>query len=127
MGSFIVGVFVMFVILLFVGFFILYMFLCKLMKNKRKFVYIVMYVIMVFFIFFVYYVVVEIFGYFFLWLIVLVFLVVVMIMMFVYWKVKYDLEMRFIVKGFFWMNFVLFFIVYIVLNIGGIVFCIFFL
>jgi hypothetical protein len=122
MGSFIAGVFATFVTLPLVGFFILYMLLRKLTKNKRKSVHIATYITTVFLILSVHYAAVEIFGHSLLWLIALVLLVVAMIMMFVHWKVKHDLEMKLIAKGFFRMNFVLFLIAHIVLNIGGIAF-----
>ncbi|TYR82627.1 DUF3397 domain-containing protein [Priestia megaterium] len=121
MGNIVAGIFATFVTLPIVGFFILYIVLGRVTKNKRKAVHVSTYVTTVFLIISAYYFTNEMFNQSFLWLIVLILIIVAMIVMTVHWKVKKDLEMKRIAKGFFRMNFILFLIGHVVLVVSQLI------
>ena len=57
----------------------------------------------------------------FFWLIILVMLVIAMVFVFVHWKVKEEIIVKRVWKGFWRVNFILFFFVYFVLTFYGLV------
>ena len=57
----------------------------------------------------------------FIWLIILIMIVIAMVFVIVHWKVKEEIVLKMVVKGFWRFNFILFFLAYITLTLYGII------
>ncbi|WP_078413475.1 DUF3397 domain-containing protein [Priestia abyssalis] len=122
MGSVLAGITATFVTIPVLSFLISYMILRKVTKNKRKSFHISTDIMTLFLILSVNYLALVIWGESFLWLIALLLLVIAMITVFLQWKVQQDVQLKKVVKGFWRISFLLFFIGHIGLTIYGLVF-----
>lgn len=122
MGSVLAGITATFVTIPVLSFLISYMILRKVTKNKRKSFHISTDIMTLFLILSVNYLSLVIWGESFLWLIALLLLVIAMITVFLQWKVQQDVQLKKVLKGFWRISFLLFFIGHIGLTIYGLVF-----
>lgn len=105
----------------FAGFLAVY-FIGKLMtKNSRKSVHFAFDFSTVLFIFSVHFLLKTIWGNSFFWLIILVLIVTAMVFVIVHWKVKEEINLKKVMKGFWRFNFLLFSLVYIGLTLYGLI------
>ncbi|MDR4946280.1 DUF3397 domain-containing protein [Neobacillus cucumis] len=70
----------------------------------------------------VHFLIVTLWGKSFFWLIILVMLVVAMVFLLVHWKVKEEIIVKRVWKGFWRFNFILFFVAYFLLTFYGLVY-----
>ncbi|MDQ0244201.1 Ca2+/Na+ antiporter [Bacillus fengqiuensis] len=122
MGSVLAGVTATFVTIPVLSFLISYMILRKVTKNKRKSFHISTDIMTLFLILSVNYLTLVIWEKSFLWLIALLLLVIAMITVFLQWKVQQDVQLKKVVKGFWRISFLLFFVGHIGLTVYGLVF-----
>jgi len=69
----------------------------------------------------VHFLLVTIWGKSFFWLIILIMMFIAIVFVFVHWKVKEEIVLKMVVKGFWRFNFILFFLAYITLTLYGII------
>lgn len=90
-------------------------------KNTRRSVHYALDYSTVFFIFSVHFLLKTIWGNSFFWLIILILILTAMVFVIVHWKVKQDIDLKKVMKGFWRFNFLLFSLVYIGLTIYGLI------
>ncbi|MCM3768579.1 DUF3397 domain-containing protein [Neobacillus niacini] len=90
-------------------------------KNTRRSVHYALDYSAVFFIFSVHFLLKTIWGNSFFWLIILILILTAMVFVIVHWKVKQDINLKKVMKGFWRFNFLLFSLVYIGLTIYGLI------
>ncbi|HWO95092.1 MAG TPA: DUF3397 domain-containing protein [Bacillus sp. (in: firmicutes)] len=122
MGSVLAGVIATFVTIPVLSFLISYMISRKVTKNKKKSFHISTDIMTLFLILSVNYLALAIWGESFLWLIALLLLVIAIITVFLQWKIQQDVQLKKVVKGFWRISFLLFFIGHIGLTIYGLAF-----
>jgi Protein of unknown function (DUF3397) len=122
MGSVLAGIMATFVTIPVLSFLISYMISRKVTKNKRKSFHISTDIMTLFLILSVNYLALAIWGESFLWLIALLLLVIAIITVFLQWKIQQDVQLKKVVKGFWRISFLLFFVGHIGLTIYGLVF-----
>lgn len=103
------------------GLFITYLILIKLTKNRRLSVHKALDFSTIFFVFAVHFLIQTIWEKSFLWLIVLFIIVLAMVFVIIHWKVKKEIVLRIIFKGVWRVNFLVFFIVYLMLTLYGLI------
>ncbi|MFK9092321.1 DUF3397 domain-containing protein [Bacillus salipaludis] len=69
----------------------------------------------------VHFLIVTIWGKSFFWLIILLMIFIAMVFVFVHWKVKEEIILKKVFKGFWRFNFIVFFLAYITLTLYGII------
>jgi hypothetical protein len=122
MGNVLAGILATFVTIPVLSFLISYMILRKVTKNKRKSLHISTDITTLFLILSVNYLLLTIWKESFLWLIALILLVIAMITVFMQWKVKQDVQLKKVIKGFWRLSFFLFFVGHIGLTVYGLIF-----
>jgi hypothetical protein len=122
MGNVLAWIVATFVTIPVLSFFITYMISRKMTKNKKKSFLVSTDVMTLFLILSVNYLALAIWGESFLWQIVLLLLVIIMITLVLQWKVKQDIHLHKVLKGFWRISFLLFFIGHIGLTIYGLIF-----
>ncbi|WP_066318140.1 DUF3397 domain-containing protein [Bacillus sp. FJAT-29814] len=90
-------------------------------KNTRRSVHYALDYSTVFFIFSVHFLLKTIWGNSLFWLIILILILTAMVFVIVHWKVKQDINLKKVMKGFWRFNFLLFSLVYIGLTIYGLI------
>jgi Protein of unknown function (DUF3397) len=97
-------------------------FICRFVtKNARRSVHYALDFSTVLFIFSVHFLLKTIWEKSFFWLIILVLIVTAMVFVIVHWKVKEEINLKKVMKGFWRFNFLLFSLVYIVLTLYGLI------
>lgn len=91
-------------------------------KNSRRSVHYALDFSTVLFIFSVHFLLKTIWENSFFWLIILVLIVTAMVFVIVHWKVKEEINLKKVLKGFWRFNFLLFSLVYIVLTLYGLIY-----
>jgi 4-hydroxybenzoate polyprenyltransferase len=90
-------------------------------KNRRLSVHKALDYSTIFFVLAVHFLILTIWEKSFLWLIVLFMIVLAMVFVIIHWKVKKEIVLRLIFKGVWRVNFLVFFIVYLMLTLYGLV------
>lgn len=103
------------------GLFLTYLILIKLTKNRRSSVHKALDYSTILFVLAVHFLILTIWEKSFLWLIVLFMIVLAMVFVFIHWKVKKEIVLKLIFKGVWRVNFLVFFIVYLMLTLYGLV------
>ncbi|MCM3726051.1 DUF3397 domain-containing protein [Neobacillus cucumis] len=91
------------------------------LKTTKKALHMALDYTTIFYIISVHFLIVTLWDKSFFWLIILVMIVIAMVFIFVHWKVKEEIIVKRIWKGFWRFNFILFFFTYFVLTFYGIV------
>ncbi|MGG3466566.1 DUF3397 domain-containing protein [Neobacillus pocheonensis] len=121
MSSIISTVLTFFISLPFFGF-LFTLFIFKLVtKNTRKSVHRALDYTTIFFIFSVHFLIITIWGKSLFWLIILIMIVFAMVFVIVHWKVKEEIVLKKVLKGFWRFNFIFFIIIYITLTLYGLI------
>ncbi|WP_110112930.1 DUF3397 domain-containing protein [Bacillus sp. CGMCC 1.16541] len=121
MGTILGSIFATFVTLPLLAFIFSYMVLRKITKNKKKSFHLATYIMTFFLILAAHYLTYAISGVSYWWLITLLLLGIGMLTIFLHWKVKKDIHLPKVLKGFWRVNLLLFSILYVGLMIGGII------
>jgi hypothetical protein len=116
--SFIIGFLVTFPV---VGLILIYLIIMKLTKNRRKSIHKALDYSTIFFIFAVHFLIVTIWEKSFFWLIILYMCVLAMVFVIIHWKVKKEIVLRIVFKGFWRFTFLIFFLAYITLTLYGLI------
>ncbi|HJV31606.1 MAG TPA: DUF3397 domain-containing protein [Bacillales bacterium] len=103
------------------GLFLTYLILIKLTKNRRSSVHKALDYSTILFVLAVHFLILTIWEKSVLWLIVLFMIVLAMVFVFIHWKVKKEIVLKLIFKGVWRVNFLVFFIVYLMLTLYGLV------
>jgi hypothetical protein len=90
-------------------------------KNSRKSLQKALDYTTILFIISVHFLIVTIWGKSFFWLIILVMIFIAMVFVFVHWKVKEEIVLKKVMKGFWRFNFILFLLAYIALTLYGLI------
>ncbi|WP_042456156.1 DUF3397 domain-containing protein [Neobacillus dielmonensis] len=106
----------------FLGFFLVLLIFKMATKNTRKSFHKALDYSTVLFIIAVYFLMETIWQRSFTWLIFLVMIVTAMVLVILNWKIKQEIDLKRVVKGFWRFNFILFFTAYIALTLYGIVY-----
>jgi hypothetical protein len=122
MGSVLAVITATFVTVPVLSFLASYMILRKVTKNKRKSFHISTDIMTLFLILSVNYLALVIWGKSFVWHIALLLLVIATITVFLQWKIQQDVQLKKVIKGFWRISFLLFFVGHIGLTIYGLVF-----
>ena len=122
MGSVLAVITATFVTVPVLSFLASYIILRKVTKNKRKSFHISTDIMTLFLILSVNYLVLVIWGKSFVWHIALLLLVIATITVFLQWKIQQDVQLKKVIKGFWRISFLLFFVGHIGLTIYGLVF-----
>jgi hypothetical protein len=110
-----------FITLPFLGFIIVF-FVTKLVtKNTRRSVHRALDYTTIFFIISVHFLIVTIWGKSLIWLIILIMILIAMVFVFVHWKVKEEIILKKVMKGFWRFNFLLFLLAYLSLTLYGLI------
>lgn len=110
-----------FLTLPFLGF-LLVLFICKLItKNTRKSVHKALDYTTVLFILSVHFLILVLWGKSLFWLIILIMIFIAMAFVIVHWKVKEEIVIKKVMKGFWRFNFIIFFLAYITLTLYGLI------
>ncbi|MBM7701764.1 DUF3397 domain-containing protein [Metabacillus iocasae] len=121
MGNIIASIFATFVTVPLLAFLFSYMVLRKVTKNKKKSFHVATYIMTFFLILSAHYLLNVIAGASYGWVIALILLAMGMLTTFLHWKVKKDIHLPKVLKGFWRANLLLFSFVYMGLMICGIV------
>jgi hypothetical protein len=101
---------------------IIVFFITKLVTNNtRKSVHRAIDLTTILFIISVHFLIVTIWGKSLFWLIILIMILIAMIFVFVHWKVKEEIVLKKVMKGFWRFNFILFLLAYITLTLYGLI------
>lgn len=90
-------------------------------NNTRKSVHMALDSTTILFVISVHFLIVTIWGKSFFWLIILIMILIAMVFVFVHWKVKEEIILRKVMKGFWRFNFILFLIAYLSLTLYGLI------
>lgn len=116
--SYIAATFITIPILAYVFIFII---VKQITKHHRRSVHLALDGSTLFFIISVHYLIVTIWGKSFMWLILLLMIAIGIVVVFIHWKVKQEIDFRKVFRGFWRMNFLLFFTAYTVLILIGMI------
>jgi hypothetical protein len=105
----------------FLGFMIVFFVTNFVTKNTRKSVHKALDSTTILFIISVHFLIVTIWGKSLIWLIILVMIVIAIVFVFVHWKVKQEIILKKVMKGFWRFNFLLFLLAYITLTLYGLI------
>jgi hypothetical protein len=103
------------------GLLLTYLILIKLTKNRRLSVHRALDYSTILFVLAVHFLILTIWEKSFLWLIVLFMIVLAMVFVIIHWKVKKEIVLKLIFKGVWRVNFLVFFIFYLMLTLYGLV------
>jgi hypothetical protein len=103
------------------GFVFTYFIVLKLTKNRRKSVHKALDYSTILFILAVHFLILAIWEKSFFWLIFLFLIVLAMVFVIIHWKVKKEIVLRIVFKGFWRLSFLIFFIAYITLTLYGLI------
>jgi hypothetical protein len=121
MGTLISTILALLFIMPFFGFLIVFVVLRLSTKDTRKSIHYALDYSTILFIFSVHFLIKTIWGKSLLWLIILVLIVTAMVFVIVHWKVKGEIDLRKVMKGFWRFNFLLFSLLYIGLTLYGLI------
>ncbi|MDN3014858.1 DUF3397 domain-containing protein [Paenibacillus sp. BSR1-1] len=121
MSSIISTILTLFITLPFLGLFVIFLIFKLVTKNTRKSVHKALDYTTVLFIFSVHFLILTIWDKSLFWLIILIMIVIAMMFVLVHWKVKEEIIIKKVMKGFWRFNFILFFLVYISLTLYGLI------
>jgi hypothetical protein len=105
----------------FLGFMLVFFVIKFVTKDPRKSVHMALDYTTILFIISVHFLIVTIWGKSLFWLIVLIMIIIAMVFVFVHWKVKEEIILKKVIKGFWRFNFILFFLSYISLTLYGLI------
>jgi hypothetical protein len=105
----------------FVGLIIVFFVMKLVTKNNRKSVHRALDYTTIFFIISVHFLIVTIWDKSLIWLIILVMILIAMVFVFAHWKVKEEIILKKVVKGFWRFNFLLFLLAYLSLTLYGLI------
>jgi hypothetical protein len=105
----------------FLGFLLAFFVIKLATKNTRKSVQKALDYSTILFIISVHFLIVTIWGKSLFWLIILVMIFIAMVFVFVHWKVKEEIILKKVMKGFWRFTFILFFLTYITLTLYGLI------
>jgi hypothetical protein len=103
------------------GLLLTYFILIKLTKNRRLAVHKALDYSTILFIFAVHFLILTIWDKSLLWLILLFLIVMAMLFVIIHWRVKKEIVLRIVFKGFWRVNFLVFFITYLMLTFYGLI------
>ncbi|MGG1678818.1 DUF3397 domain-containing protein [Neobacillus sp. NRS-1170] len=121
MSSIISTILTLFITLPFLGFLLTFLIFKLVTKNTRKSVHKALDYTTILFIFSVHFLIITIWGKSLFWLIILLMIVIAMMFVLVHWKVKEEIIIKKVMKGFWRFNFILFFFFYISLTLYGLI------
>ncbi|MEH7334930.1 DUF3397 domain-containing protein [Neobacillus drentensis] len=121
MSSIISTILTLFITLPFLGLLVIFLIFKLVTKNTRKSVHKALDYTTVLFIFSVHFLILTIWDKSLFWLIILIMIVIAMMFVLVHWKVKEEIIIKKVMKGFWRFNFILFFLVYISLTLYGLI------
>lgn len=104
-----------------IGTFLVFTVIKLTLKTTKKALHMALDYTTIFYIISVHFLIVTLWDKSFFWLIILVMLVIAMVFVFVHWKVKEEIIVKRVWKGFWRFNFILFFFTYFVLTFYGLV------
>ncbi|WP_268874668.1 DUF3397 domain-containing protein [Neobacillus drentensis] len=103
----------------FLGFLLVFIITKLVTNNNRKSVHRALDYTTILFVISVHFLIETIWGKSLFWLIILIMILIAMIFVFVHWKVKEEIVLRKVLKGFWRFNFILFLLAYITLTLYG--------
>ena len=103
----------------FLGFLLVFIITKLVTNNNRKSVHKALDYTTILFVISVHFLIETIWGKSLFWLIILIMILIAMIFVFVHWKVKEEIVLRKVLKGFWRFNFILFLLAYITLTLFG--------
>jgi hypothetical protein len=103
----------------FLGFLLVFIITKLVTNNNRKSVHRALDYTTILFVISVHFLIETIWGKSLFWLIILIMILIAMIFVFVHWKVKEEIVLRKVLKGFWRFNFILFLLAYITLTLFG--------
>ncbi|WP_223595995.1 DUF3397 domain-containing protein [Neobacillus bataviensis] len=121
MSSIISTILTLFITLPFLGLLVIFFIFKLVTKNTRKSVHKALDYTTVLFIFSVHFLILTIWEKSLFWLIILIMIIIAMMFVLVHWKVKEEIIIKKVMKGFWRFNFILFFLVYISLTLYGLI------
>ncbi|MBV7503837.1 DUF3397 domain-containing protein [Bacillus sp. sid0103] len=121
MITFLSSIISIFFALPFLGFIIVFFVLKMFTRNTRKSVHLALDSTTILFIISVHFLIVTIWERSFFWLIILIMILIAMVFVFVHWKVKEEIILKKVMKGFWRFNFILFLLAYLALTLYGLI------
>lgn len=121
MISFFSSIIAAFVTIPLLGYLVVFIVCKQVIKQHKKSVHIALDVSTLLFIISVHFLILAIFEQSFLWVIILFLLVLAIIFVLLHWKIKHEINIPLVFKGFWRFNFLLFFTAYIVLTVLGLI------
>ncbi|CAH2713365.1 hypothetical protein BACCIP111895_00500 [Neobacillus rhizosphaerae] len=106
----------------FTGSILVYFFIKLMTKNTRKSIHKALDYTTILYIISVHFLIVTIWGKSLFWLIILIMILIAMMFVLVHWKVKEEIDLKKVMKGFWRFNFIVFFLTYISLTLYGIIY-----
>jgi hypothetical protein len=103
------------------GYLVVFIISKQVTKKHRRSVHIALDVSTLLFIFSVHYLILTIWDQNYFWMIILSMLVIAIIFILIHWKVKQEINIPLVFRGYWRFNFLLFFMIYIVLTVIGVV------
>lgn len=103
------------------AFYLIYLVSVKTTKNKKKSIKLAVDTSAILFVIAVYFISYEIWSQSLLWLIITLIIIVAMLFTIIHWKVSEDIQLDKLLKGFWRFNFLLFFFMYLLLSVYGLV------
>ncbi|NHC39624.1 DUF3397 domain-containing protein [Bacillus sp. MM2020_1] len=119
MITFLSSIISIFFALPFLGFLLVFIITKLVTNNNRKSVHRALDYTTILFVISVHFLIQTIWGKSLFWLIILIMILIAMIFVFVHWKVKEEIVLRRVLKGFWRFNFILFLLAYITLTLFG--------
>ncbi|PEQ93707.1 hypothetical protein CN481_08630 [Bacillus sp. AFS006103] len=119
MMAFLSSIISIFFALPFLGFLLVFIITKLVTNNNRKSVHKALDYTTILFVISVHFLIETIWGKSLFWLIILIMILIAMIFVFVHWKVKEEIVLRKVLKGFWRFNFILFLLAYITLTLFG--------
>ncbi len=121
MASIFSTIIALFVIIPFLGYFVCFILVKEIFKNHRKAIHVAIDFTTFLLIISVHFIIIAIWKTSYLWIIFLIICSIGIVFPSVYWKVKGEIDYLKVIKGFWRINFLLFFIAYVTLMITGLV------
>ncbi|MBO0959216.1 DUF3397 domain-containing protein [Neobacillus sp. MM2021_6] len=105
----------------FLGTILVFLMLKFITRNSRRSLHLALDYTTILFIFSVHFLIVIIWGKSLLWMIILIMIMIAMVFVFVHWKLKEEIILGRVMKGFWRFSFLFFFLVYITLTLYGLI------
>lgn len=121
MITFLSSIISIFFALPFLGFLMVFFGVKLVTNNTRKSVHRALDTTTILFVISVHFLIVTIWGKSFFWLIILTMILIAMVFVFVHWKVKEEIILKKVMKGFWRFNFILFLLAYLTLTLYGLI------